>query len=370
MADEERLRQFGAIVDRLIRKQNISRAEAKECWRQICEEEQPKFQQGGFVAALRAKPETLDEIVGTFEALYEYDTVKVEIDTPEPIIDNAGTGNDTLKTFNISTAAAIVAAACGLYVVRHCARAMTSNCGAVDVIEALGVDVESGLDAPKRSIERAGICAWNAWMPGMHPKFIERVVAHLRFGSTLNLVGPLLNPTMPSYKVIGVPNVDAIDHEALILRELGFKRAFVLHGLEDAGRGGMDELSTLGPSHIAELRPDGSIARSVVTPEELGLRRARFEDVASSREVAREALTLLRVIAGRDDGPRQDIACLNAAPLLYVMGRAEDLRDGIAQARAAIRDGRALQKLRDWVTWQNTDATAGLATLDRMLAQI
>jgi anthranilate phosphoribosyltransferase len=182
-------------------------------------------------------------------------------------------------------------------------------------------------------------------MPGMHPHFIERVVAYLRFGSTLNLVGPLLNPTMPAYKVIGVPSVDAIGHEAQILRELGFRRAFVMHGLAETGDLGMDELSTLGPNHIAELMPDGSIIRSVITPEELGVRRARFEDVASSRDVHREALTLLRVIAGRDAGPRQDIACLNAAPLLTVMGRAEDLRDGIAQARGAIEDGRALDKL-------------------------
>jgi len=166
--DENRLRAFGAIVDRLIRKENISRAEAKECWRQICLEEQPALQQGAFIAALKAKPETLDEIAGTFEALYEYDTVKIEIKTPEPLIDNCGTGADTLKTFNISTGAAIVAAACGIYVVRHCARAVTSNCGAVDVVEALGVDVESGPELPKQSIERAGICAWNAFLPWLH----------------------------------------------------------------------------------------------------------------------------------------------------------------------------------------------------------
>src|SRR5271155_5148782 len=98
--EEELLRQFGAIVGRLIRKEDITRAEAKECWRQICAEEQPDLQQGAFMAALRAKPETLDEIIGTFDALYEYDTVKIEIDTPEPVIDNAGTGADTLKTFN------------------------------------------------------------------------------------------------------------------------------------------------------------------------------------------------------------------------------------------------------------------------------
>ena len=119
---EERLRAFGGVIGRLIRKEDISRAEAKECWRQICFEEQPRVQQGAFMAALAAKPETLDEIAGTFDALYEYDTTKVAIEMPEPFIDNAGTGGDTLKTFNISTAAAIVAAACGLYVVRHSSR--------------------------------------------------------------------------------------------------------------------------------------------------------------------------------------------------------------------------------------------------------
>jgi anthranilate phosphoribosyltransferase len=178
---EERLRIFGAIVGRLIRKEDISRAETKECWRQICAEEQPEMQQGGFIAALAAKPETLEEIAGTFDALYEYDTTKVEIETPEPFIDNAGTGGDTLKTFNVSTAAAIVAAACGLYVVRHSSRAVSSNCGAIDVLQALGIDVESGPELPKQSIERVGICAWNGFLPWLRPRFLMRMPARIRF---------------------------------------------------------------------------------------------------------------------------------------------------------------------------------------------
>ena len=202
--DEERLRQFGAMIGRLIRKENLSRAEAKECWRQICMREQPDLQQGAFMAALAAKPETLDEIAGTFDALYEYDTTKVAIDTPEPIIDNAGSGGDTLKTFNISTAAAIVGAACGLYVVRHCSRGTTSNCGAVDVIEALGVDVECEPDIPKQAIERIGICAWNGFVQWLRPTFLARAPQEIRFGNTVNFVGPLLTPTMPKYKVMGV----------------------------------------------------------------------------------------------------------------------------------------------------------------------
>jgi anthranilate phosphoribosyltransferase len=192
----------------------------------------------------------------------------------------------------------------------------------------------------------------------------------MRFGNTTYLVGPLLSPTMPLYRVMGVHSLELLDHEARILRELGFKRALLTYGLDAEGHRGIDELSTLGTSHIAELQPDGRIEHFMVAPEELGLRRATYEDVASSREVHREALTLLRVIANRDGGPRQDIVCLNAAPMLYVMGRAETLRDGVAMARAAVRDGRALRKLRDWVSWQNATPEAGLPTLERMLAQI
>lgn len=179
--EEERLRQFGGVIGRLLLRQDISRAEARDCWRQICAEEQPELQQGAFIAALKAKPETLDEIAGTFEALYEYDTVKIDIDTPQPVIDNCGTGGDLLKTFNISTGAAIVGAACGLYVVRHAARALSSHCGAVDVAEALGVDVESAPALPKQSIEHAGICVLNAFLPALHPRTLLRVLP--RFAS-------------------------------------------------------------------------------------------------------------------------------------------------------------------------------------------
>jgi anthranilate phosphoribosyltransferase len=122
--NEESARRFGNVINRLIAGENITRAEARDCWRQICEEEQPDLQQGAFIAALKAKKETPEEVSGTFEALYEFDTIKVKIETPEPFIDNCGTGADALKTINISTAAAIIAAACGVYVVRHAARAI------------------------------------------------------------------------------------------------------------------------------------------------------------------------------------------------------------------------------------------------------
>jgi anthranilate phosphoribosyltransferase len=195
------------------------------------------------------------------------------------------------------------------------------------------------------------------------------VLSQIRFGTTINLVGPLLNPTMPTYKVIGVPSLEVIDLEVQVLRELSFKGAFVMHGLEAGSEMGMDELSTLGPTHVAELRADGRIERYTVTPEDLGLRRARFADLASSRDVQQDALALLRVIMGKDEGPRSDIICLNAAPMLYIMGQARDLREGLALAREAIANGSALEKLRAWVTWQNATPADGLPTLERMITQ-
>jgi anthranilate phosphoribosyltransferase len=369
-SQEDRWREFGAIVVRLTQGQDITREEARECWRQICEEEQSDLQQGGFIGALKAKPETPEEVAGTFEALYEYDTIKVQVDTPEPLIDNCGTGADTLKTFNVSTGAAITGAACGLYVVRHAARAISSNCGAIDVVEALGVNVESAPDVPKQSIEKAGICAWNAFLPTVHPKTLARVLSQIRFGSAINLVGPLLNPTMPSFKVMGVPNVDMIEIEAKTLREIGFKKAFVMHGLDDNSDKGMDEVSTLGPTQVAELHEDGSIENYTITPEDFGFAETTFEEIASTRDVQNDALALLRVLAGKDSGPKRDIVCLNAAPLLYVMGKAANLKAGVDMAREAIDSGKTLDKLRDWVTHQNVKPEDGIPTLEKMLEQI
>ena len=367
--NEKRLRDFGAVIAGLIRGDSISRDDARDCWRQICEEMQPDLQQGAFMAALSAKGETPEEIAGTFEALYDLDTTKVAVDVDGPLIDNCGTGADTLKTFNISTAAAIVAASCGLNVVRHAARAISSNCGAIDVVEALGVDVEGGIDIPRQSIEKAGIGAWNAFLPAIHPKTLGRVLSQVRFGSTINIVGPLLNPTMPEYKVMGVPNTAMVDIEARTLRELGIKRAFVMYGREEGSTRGMDELSTVGPSEFAELQHNGQIVHGTLAPEDFGMKTIAYDQIASSRDVERDAVVMLRVILGKDEGARTDIVCLNTAPLLYVMGKAATLAEGVAMARHAIANGDAFSKLRDWVTWQNVDPQAGTARLERMVAR-
>lgn len=158
-----------------------------------------------------------------------------------------------------------------------------------------------------------------------------------------------------------------IDIEAKTLREIGFKRAFVMHGLDEKGDKGMDEVSTLGTTHVAELTEDGAIEAYTIAPEDVGIKRARFEDLASSRDVQKDSLALLRVIMGKDQGPRTDIVCLNAAPLLYITGKVRDLKQGVDMAREAIANGSALEKLRSWVTWQNKRPEEGLQVLEKMI---
>jgi anthranilate phosphoribosyltransferase len=158
---EERLKYFGSKVDALIKGHDLTRAEAKDLFREVLLNQQPDLQQGAFLAAMTAKGATPEELAGSWEAIYDIDTVKVCPDVPGPLVDNCGTGMDTIKTFNISTAASVVAAADGIYMAKHGARAITSKCGTVDVVEALGVDVECDVSVVKRSIESAGIGMFN-----------------------------------------------------------------------------------------------------------------------------------------------------------------------------------------------------------------
>ncbi|MEA2053312.1 MAG: anthranilate phosphoribosyltransferase, partial [Euryarchaeota archaeon] len=154
---DNNIRDFGTKISDLIREEDVTREEVRAMFRQVLLNEQPDLQQGAFLAALTAKGETPEEIAGIWDAIYELDTVPVTPTVPQPLVENCGTGMDALKTFNISTAAAIVAAADGVYMTKHGARAISSNCGAIDILESVGIDVECDTELVKRSIEKAGI---------------------------------------------------------------------------------------------------------------------------------------------------------------------------------------------------------------------
>lgn len=366
---EEKLRYFGAKVNGLIGGNGLSREEAKEMFRQVLLNEQPDLQQGAFLAAITAKGATPREIAGSWEAIYEIDTVKVTPNVPGPLVENSGTGMDTLKTFNISTAASIIAAADGIYMAKHGARAITSRCGTVDMLEAIGLDVECDVSVVKKSIETAGIGIFNGMSSKVHPMALGRILSQIRFGTILNIAASLANPALPTIGARGVYSQAMIMPALETMQEIGFKRAMVFHGLSADGSAGMDEISTLGRTAVAELDGSGRAYSYELNPQDLGIKAAKEEDILSSADREREVLRFLKVIGGEEDGPRQDIVCLNAAPMLYMAGRASSLIEGVERARSIVANGTALSKLQDWIKAQNTDPSAGLEKFSDLVSR-
>jgi anthranilate phosphoribosyltransferase len=246
-------------------------------FRAVLANEQPDLQQGAFMAALTAKGETAEEIAGAWEAIYQLDTVKVFPHCSGPVVDNCGTGMDSFKTFNISTVAAIIAAAGGAHVARHGARGITSSCGTVDIAEALGVDVECTAEVVCRSIEEAGLGLFNGMSAHIHPKALGRILAQINFGTTLNIAASLASPVRPLYAVRGVSSRQMLRPVAEAMREIGYKRALVVHGFAGRGELGMDEASVCDTTYAVELDIAGTLKEFSTSPEQLGLPRHRAD---------------------------------------------------------------------------------------------
>jgi anthranilate phosphoribosyltransferase len=263
----QRDRQFGSYITALINKENLDRQTAYEAFTQILSDETTPMQQGAFLAALTAKGETDEEVAGSWQAIYEQDTCKVTVHSSTgPLVENSGTGMDTLKTFNISTAASIVAAAGGVPMARHGARAITSVCGTVDMAEALGVDVECDTDMVAQSIAQANIGLFNGMSASVHPNALGRILSQITFGSTLNIAASLANPALPKHAVRGVYAREMILPVIRVMRAIGYERAIVLYGTIDGSDKGMDEASVCGPTHCAALDPRGEIREYTLNP--------------------------------------------------------------------------------------------------------
>jgi anthranilate phosphoribosyltransferase len=355
---ETALRAFGADIQRLIDGHDLTRERTYELFRQVLLAEQPDLQQGALLAALVAKGETPEEIAGAWQAIVEFDTVPAALESivsarsRGPLVENSGTGMDALKTFNVSSAAAIIAAARGARMARHGARALTSRCGAVDILEAVGVDVECDAATVERSISVAGIGIFNGMSPAVHPGGLGRILSQIRFGSTLNIAASLANPVRPTHGVRGVYADGMLGPVGDVMMEIGYEHALVVHGYDDRREAGMDEISVLGPTVVSELRADGSRDAYTVEPEDFGMRRAAHSEIAPLGDLRAESVRFLQVLGGRGHEACGDAACLNAAAVLYVAGQATDLADGLEQAREAVESGAALAKLEEWVAAQ------------------
>ncbi|RZB36572.1 MAG: anthranilate phosphoribosyltransferase [Desulfobacteraceae bacterium Eth-SRB2] len=367
----DKFKKFGNSITALISGIDLSRKQTKKLVSEILNSEQTDIHQGAFLAAITAKGPCPDEIAGAWDAIYDIDTVKIRPDIKQPMVDNCGTGMDSFKTFNISTASAIVAAAGGVCLARHGARAVTSRCGTVDLCETLGVDVECPVETVKTSIEKTGIGLFNAMSPFVHPQALFRILSQMSFGSILNIAASLANPVMPEYGVRGVYAKEMISPVIETMKEIGFKKAMVFYGSSGNGRGGMDELSPISESWIAELSEDGNIEHYALSPETLGIRYPVTPDeIAGGNDPETEALRLLKVFTSKDKKALYETICLNAAPIFYVAGKTTGITSGIEKSRHMIDSGKAMDKLKEWVVTQHREPDTGKKQLEHLMQQL
>jgi len=298
-----------------------------------------QVQVGAFAVALRMRGETAEQIVAAAEAMRAAMTA-VEHGLPL-VLDTCGTGGDGAHTLNISTAAAVVVAACGVPVAKHGNRSVSSRCGSADVVEALGVPVDVAPGRQHEVLREAGIAFLFA--PAHHPALRHAAQARRELGTRtlFNALGPLANPARATHQLVGVYDDGLRAVAARALGQLGVRRAWVVRG-ED----GLDEVSPCGPTRVSELREDGSVRERVVSPEDFGLPRVAREALAGA-DAADNARALRAIVQGESHAAR-DAVLLNAAAAL-ALATGEDLRESASQARRAIDDGRAGAKLEAWV---------------------
>jgi anthranilate phosphoribosyltransferase len=332
-------------LNRVLDRHDLSRDEACEAMGEIMRGETTQAQIAGFLVALRAKGETAAEIAGCADAMRAH-VLPVRPQRSD-LVDTAGTGGDGAQTLNISTAAALVAAAAGAGVAKHGNRAVSSASGSADVLEALGFELELPAERIARSIDELGFGFLFA--PAHHPamKHAAPVRRDLAIRTVFNVLGPLTNPAGARAQIVGVYGPGLVRTIAEVLAQLGAERAFVVHGA-----GGIDELSPCGPNLVCEV-VDGDVRERTIDPAELGVARCAAEELRGGSPA--ENAQAIRDVFGGGGGAHGEAIVLNAAGAIAAAGHAGDLRDGLELARAAVDSGAAADRLDRLVAFSHNE---------------
>jgi anthranilate phosphoribosyltransferase len=337
-------------INRLCDKREIFYDEMVDLMRQVMEGKVPPVQLAAILMGLHVKTESVSEIAAAAAVMREFST-KVDVGGVKNLVDTCGTGGDKLHTFNISTTAAFVSAAAGARVAKHGGRAVSSQSGSADVLEALGVNLALTPEQVAASIREVGVGFMFA--PQHHPamKHAAPVRKELGMRTILNILGPLTNPAGAPSQVMGVFHDDLVGIQARVLKMLGSRHVITVHGAD-----GLDEISISGPTHVAELKHD-FITEYTIEPRQFGFDTAPLE--AIQVKDAAESKARLEAVLANETGPSRDIVILNAAAALYVAGVAGSMWDGVALARDAIASGAARGKLDQLVSFTHGLAKAG-----------
>jgi len=326
------------FIQKMIDRTDLTEQEARGVMEEIMTGQATDAQIAGFLTALRMKGETAPELIGFARVMRERAQPLWDGEVLD-VLDTAGTGGDRSGTFNISTAAAFVAAGAGVRVAKHGNRSASSRCGSADVMEALGVDIQMPIDRLRRAIQLVGIGFLFAQRFHTSMKFVMPARAQLKVRTVFNILGPLANPASACFQVVGVSSPEIMELMANTLYGLGVKHAFVVHGAN-----GMDEVSISSRTYVVEIRGD-EIRQFVMTPEDFGLTSARIEAILGG-DGAENAKIIETVFSG-EKSSRRDVVLLNAAPAIVAAGAANTWKDGIRLAAESIDSGAALKKLRE-----------------------
>lgn len=333
-----------AIV-KIVNKEDLTYDEAYSVMNEIMSGETTPTQNAAFLASLStksARAETTDEIAGCAAAMRDHAT---KVETGMDIFEIVGTGGDNAHSFNISTTSAIVAAAGGVKVAKHGNRAASSKCGTADCLEALGVNINQ---SPKRCVEllkEAGMCFFFAQKYHTSMKYVGAIRKELGFRTVFNILGPLTNPGSPKMQLLGVYDDYLVEPLAQVLCNLGINRGMVVYGMDK-----LDEISMSAPTKVCEIR-DGWFKTYTIAPEDFGFTRCTKEDLVGGTPEENAKITL-DILAGAK-GPKRDAVLMNAGASLYIAGKADTFKDGIALAAELIDSGKAAETLKKIIEVSN-----------------
>jgi anthranilate phosphoribosyltransferase len=339
---------FPALIEKLRRQEDLSTAEAASAMDVIMKGEAAQAQIAGLLVGLGMKGERPAELVG-FAQTMRANAVAIS-PGPGAVFDTCGTGGDRSGTFNISTASALVLAACGMRIAKHGNRSVSSQCGSADVLEALGVNIQAAPAVVEQCLAEVGVAFLFA--PTFHPAMKHAAQARKDLGvrTAFNLLGPLTNPARPTRQIVGVPRPELTELLARSLALLGSERAWVVHGAD-----GLDELSTTGYTKVSECRAD-AVQTFYVHPSDFGLAKASPESLKGG-DAARNA-AIIRSVLAAEPGAARDVVLLNAGAALFVAGVVTTIPEGIARAAGAIDSGAAKNVLAKLIAVSNPGAPA------------
>lgn len=333
-----------AIV-KIVNKEDLTYDEAYAVMNEIMSGETTATQNAAFLAALStksARAETTDEIAGCAAAMRDHAT---KVETGMDVFEIVGTGGDNANSFNISTTSALVAAAGGMKVAKHGNRAASSKCGTADCLEALGVNIQQSPERCQELLDEVGMCFFFAQKYHASMKYVGAIRKELGFRTVFNILGPLTNPATPSMQLLGVYDEYLVEPLAQVLINLGIKRGMVVYGQDK-----LDEISMSAPTTVCEIR-DGWFKSTVIAPEDFGLERCTKEDLKGGTPAENAQIT--RAILSGEKGPKRNAVLMNAGAALYIGGKADSLKDGVALAAENIDSGRAMATLNKFIEVSN-----------------